>query len=338
MSDSVLITPEELSQLQATAKVVVIDNLFRKGSSANLNWLRSQGNIEFLKVDITRFPSLLQAMKKHKDVDLVLHLAAQVAVTTSVLDPRSDFEMNAFGTFNVLESLRHFNLKPVVVYSSTNKVYGGLELPLKEKALRYQYREQVHGLDEETLLDFHSPYGCSKGAADQYVRDYHRIYGIPTVVFRQSCIYGTRQFGVEDQGWIAHFIISLILGRPITIYGDGKQVRDALYVQDLVELYHAAYHHKNKVQGDVYNIGGGHQFTLSLLEFLKILEDKMSIKIRHKWGPWRPGDQKVYISDIRKIKKHIGWQPKVSPEAGIEKLIDWVVQEKNTLVKTLTKN
>jgi CDP-paratose 2-epimerase len=249
-----------------------------------------------------------------------------VAVTTSVTEPREDFEINALGTFNVLEAVRASGRKPLVIYSSTNKVYGGMEnIRVVERNGRYEYADLPQGIGEERLLDFHSPYGCSKGAADQYVRDYARIYGIPTVVFRQSCIYGYRQFGVEDQGWVAWFTIAGALGRRVTIYGDGKQVRDVLFVEDLVRAYELAAEKIGKVAGRVYNIGGGPKHSMSLLELLAMLERMLGKRIPREFGDWRPGDQPVFVCDISKARDELGWEPVVGVEEGVRKLYDWVV-------------
>jgi len=255
-----------------------------------------------------------------------VHLAGQVAVTSSVNDPRTDFEINALGTFNVLEAARQAGHKPFIIYSSTNKVYGEmLEHRLLSEKTRYRYAKLPHGLPETQQLDFHSPYGCSKGAAEQYVRDYSRIYGIPSVVFRQSCIYGPRQFGVEDQGWLAWFVIAAVLDKPISIYGDGKQVRDMLHVHDLIAAYDAAVARQTKVAAEAFNIGGGPDFTLSIWkECGPLLEKLLERKIPVSYGPTRPGDQKVYISDIRKAKKALDWKPKIGVEQGTAELVAWV--------------
>ena len=222
--------------------VVVVDNLCREGVQKNLEWLKPQGSLEFVRLDVRQGAELTQLFRKHRDADQVLHLAAQVAVTTSVNDPREDFEINALGTFNVLEAARKAEITAPLLYSSTNKVYGEMtEVGVVEKNGRYAYQSLDQGVAESRNLDFHSPYGCSKGAADQYVIDYHRIYGLRTIVFRQSCIYGYRQFGAEDQGWIAWFMIANQLNRPITVYGDGKQVRDILFIEDLLNAYDAAF-------------------------------------------------------------------------------------------------
>jgi CDP-paratose 2-epimerase len=251
-------------------------------------------------------------------------------VTTSVLDPRNDFNINALGTFNVLEAIRKKGDKPILIYSSTNKVYGGMEkMKIIEKKGEYVYKDFPNGISEKMLLDFHSPYGCSKGAADQYVRDYERIYDIPTVVFRQSCIYGPRQFGIEDQGWVAWFIIASVLGKPITVYGDGKQVRDVLFIEDLVRLFDTAVEKIKISRGKIYNVGGGAGNILSVWNrFGPILSRLFKKKLEVKFSDWRPGDQKVYISDIRYVKKELGWSPNVQVEDGIKKLYEWVILNK----------
>src|SRR3989441_7973178 len=253
--------------------VVVIDNLSRTGAHANLAWLRSKGCFCFAELDIRDADRVAALFEQHKDATRVLHLAGQVAVTTSVADPRADFESNALGTFNVLEALRASGSKAAVLFASTNKVYGGLEhLDVVERNGRYTYARGVSGVNEECPLDFHSPYGCSKGAADQYVRDYYRIYGIRTVVFRQSCIYGYRQFGIEDQGWVAWFTICAAQKRGITIYGDGRQVRDVLFIDDLVDAFIAAVDKIDSVAGRVFNIGGGPANTMSIQQFIEYLQ------------------------------------------------------------------
>lgn len=304
--------------------VTIFDNLFRVGTDKNLEWLTNiHPEIKFIKGDIRNYEAVKKAIH---GFDVVIHLAAQVAVTTSVTDPRTDFEINALGTFNVLEAVRESGEKPLVIFSSTNKVYGGMEeIKIIEKNGQYVYQDYPKGIPESSTIDFHSPYGCSKGAADQYMRDYFRIYGIPTVVFRQSCIYGPHQFGIEDQGWVAWFIIATTLGKSISIYGDGKQVRDILYVDDLVHAYDMAIKNVTKVQGNIYNVGGGSENTLAIwAQFGPMLEKLFHKKLNPKWGDWRPGDQKVYISDISKIKRELGWEPKVKVEDGIKKLFDWV--------------
>lgn len=307
------------------AEVVIIDNLSRPGTENNLEWLADQGELEFLPIDICEAASITQAFAAHRDADLVLHLAGQVAVTTSVTDPRSDFEANALGTFNVLEGIRLAGIAAPVIYSSTNKVYGGQEgARIIERAGRYIYPDLPEGIPEEHALDFHSPYGCSKGAGDQYVRDYHRIYGLKTVVFRQSCIYGYRQFGLEDQGWVAWFTIATQLGKPISIYGDGKQARDILFIEDLLDAYDAAAANIEHAAGRIYNIGGGPANVISLLDLLDYLEDREGRPVPYTHNAWRPGDQRIYVSDIRRAKLELSWTPRVHWQRGLALLYEWV--------------
>jgi CDP-paratose 2-epimerase len=307
-----------------THTVHVVDNLSRRGTQANLDWLTGEAKFSFARVDIRDSEKLEAEFAKFKP-DVVIHLAAQVAVTTSVQDPRTDFEINAQGTFNVLEAVRKHAPGAMVLYSSTNKVYGGMEDVRVELAGdRYRYADLPLGISEAYPLDFHSPYGCSKGAADQYVRDYCRIYDFPTVVFRQSCIYGTRQFGVEDQGWIAWFTIASTLGRPITVYGDGKQVRDVLWVDDLVAAFSLAVDKIDGVRGEVFNMGGGPERQLSLLETFDELGKLAGEKIPYAFADWRPGDQKVFVADTRKAEKALGWKAQVTPVEGVTRLAKWV--------------
>jgi len=312
--------------LQRQHIVTIYDNLSRHGSDTNLAWLRQMhGNVfYFVQGDLLDYPRLLEATR---GAEVIYHLAAQVAVTTSVVDPRADFEANALGTFNVLEAARHAANNPIFLFASTNKVYGNMkEVPIIEEATRYRYDGLPNGVPETQPLDFHSPYGCSKGAGDQYVRDYERIYGLRSVVFRQSCTYGYRQFGVEDQGWVAWFVIAAVLGKPITIYGDGKQVRDVLFIEDLLDAYDAAVQHIDVAKGQIYNLGGGPQNTISVWhEFGPLLSELLGHQIEVSYGDWRPGDQLVYISDIRKAQHDLGWQPKISVREGITRLYKWVL-------------
>lgn len=310
-------------------QVILLDNLSRPGAEQNLEWIKAQGPVEFVKGDIRNFELLEAIFRKHPDIDVILHLAAQVAVTTSVRAPREDLEINLGGTFNLCEALRHFSPHSILLNASTNKVYGKMEdLNIVKKNNRYTYHDLPKGVSEERPTDFHSPYGCSKGAAEQYVHDYARIYGLKTVNFRQSCIYGTRQFGVEDQGWVAWFAIATTTGRPITIYGDGQQVRDVLWVDDLIDCYFKAVHSIEKTSGQIYNIGGGPGNTLSLLELLSILEEHLGSPIKHSFADWRPGDQPVYVSDIGKAKNDFGWYPSTPKEQGIQTLLHWITGEK----------
>ncbi len=315
--------------MAAGDEVIVLDDLSRPGSVKNLTWLQGQGRFVFERCDIRDWNSLSDIFGRHKDASAVLHLAAQVAVTTSVSDPRSDFEVNALGTFNLLEAVRLRARDAIVLYASTNKVYGGLQhLGVEERGGRYQLRDLAQGVGEDQPLDFHSPYGCSKGAADQYVRDYARIYGLRTVCLRQSCIYGYRQFGVEDQGWVAWFTIATVLGRPITIYGDGKQVRDVLFIEDLCDLYDAVIANVDRAAGQIYNVGGGRTFQLSLLELIAQLEHMAGRRIELKFDAWRPGDQPVFLCDVSRAARDLGWSPRTSPEKGVEKLYRWVLDNR----------
>jgi len=312
-------------------KVIVFDNLSRSGSKINLEWLLEKHGKQAFELVVGDVRKAEEIKKAASSATKIVHLAAQVAVTTSVTDPVTDFQINALGTFNTLEAARASGNNPTFIYSSTNKVYGGMEdVKVVEGETRYDYESLPEGAAETQPLDFHSPYGCSKGTGDQYVRDYHRIYGLPTVVFRQSCIYGLRQFGIEDQGWVAWFIIAAITGRPITIYGNGKQVRDILFVDDLLNAYDAASSQIDKSAGNIFNVGGGRKNTISIwTEFGPILERQLNKKIDVDWGDWRPGDQPVFISDIRKAKEVLGWAPKVDAEEGIRRLIEWVKANRN---------
>lgn len=316
--------------LQKGWDVVLFDNFSRKGVEHNIEYIKSlkQGKLRIIKGDIRFHRRKLVSIIK--DVDFILHLAAQVAVTTSVEDPREDFDINARGTLNILEAIRSSGHKPVFLYSSTNKVYGGLEhIPVEEKTTRYVFKRLPYGVSEKENLDFHSPYGCSKGAADQYVRDYWRIYGLKTIVFRQSCIYGPHQFGREDQGWVAWFMIALTKRKKITIYGNGKQVRDILYIDDLLNAYDLAFHNIHKTQGQTYNIGGGFKNTISVwYEFAPLLTRLFGRKITPTFLDWRPGDQPIFIADIRKARSDFGWKPKIGVREGIEKLYRWISENK----------
>jgi CDP-paratose 2-epimerase len=310
--------------------VTVYDNLSRAGASRNLSWLEeSFGKVALqLIVGDLRDADLLR--ESAREADVFVHLAGQVAVTTSVTNPREDFEANALGTFNALEAARSSGRDPIFIYSSTNKVYGGMEgVEIIEEATRWRYKDLVQGASESQPLDFHSPYGCSKGTGDQYVRDYARIYGLRSVVFRQSCIYGPRQFGVEDQGWLAWMTIAAVTGRPITIYGDGKQVRDVLHVHDLLDAYDAAIERIDRARGEVYNMGGGPRNVLAVwTEFGPLLERLLGKKIEVTHADWRPGDQRVFYADTSKAQRELGWEPKIDLEEGIEMLFDWVKANK----------
>lgn len=315
------------ASIRAGHRVTLFDNLSRRGSDANLAWLQEQFGARacaFIRGDIRDYEAIRRAAEGQ---EAIYHLAAQTAVTTSVTDPRTDFEVNAWGTFNVLEAARCAGHDPVFIFSSTNKVYGGMEdAPATELATRYVLRDYPDGVPETRPLDFHSPYGCSKGAADQYVRDYARIYGLRSVVFRQSCIYGQRQMGVEDQGWVAWFVIAAVTGKPITIYGDGKQVRDLLHVDDLTRAFQMATDKIDITKGQVYNLGGGPTNTLSIwAEFGPLLSELAGRPVEPAaYRDWRPGDQPVFVADVRKAAREFGWAPQVGVREGIARLMDWV--------------
>ena len=309
-------------------KVTIYDNLSR--TKRNIEWLKSEfgeNAFDLIVADVRDADRITEAAKTS---DVIAHLAGQVAVTTSVTNPRDDFESNALGTFNVLEAARLSGRNPIVLYASTNKVYGGMEeVELFEEPTRWRYKDLVNGCPETQPLDFHSPYGCSKGTGDQYVRDYARIYNLPTVVFRQSCIYGPRQFGIEDQGWVAWFIIAAVMGRAMTIYGDGKQVRDILHVTDLIQAYDLAVEKIDVARGQVYNLGGGPVNVMSIwAEFGPKLEAMLGKSLNPARGDWRPGDQRVFYADVSKAKLELGWEPRISVDEGVKMLFDWVVTNK----------
>jgi CDP-paratose 2-epimerase len=311
--------------------VIVFDNLSRKGVSHNLEWLRTQHgeNFTFIEGDVRDEYSVLKAAK---GIQVIYHTAGQTAVTTSITNPRHDFEVNALGTFNVLEAARSVGDDPILIFTSTNKVYGGMEdVGIIEKNTRYIYENLQFGINETRPLDFHSPYGCSKGAADQYVHDYARIYGLKTVVFRMSAIYGPRQFGMEDQAWLAYFVIAAVKGWPLTIYGNGKQVRDILFIDDLVQAFLMASENIQTTAGKIYNIGGGPDNTISIWKEFDPLMQKLveSPGFTLRFSDWRPGDQKIYISDTRKAQNDFGWRPLVPVEEGLKRISEWVIQHKN---------
>ncbi len=313
------------------ARVIILDNLMRsklfgydkKSVEFNWNYLKQYKNIRMVKGDIRDKDDLLDAIGK--GVDLCIHTAGQPGVLLSCKDPMEDFSINAFGTLNVLECLRQKSKDAVFIYCSTNKVFGENvdKIKLKELEKRYVY-DGIKGIPEEMSIDLagHTPYGASKYAGDIYTQEYAHIYGMKTAVFRMSCIYGVRQFGFEDQGWVAYFVIANLLNKPITIYGNGKQVRDILYVEDLVLAYDKFF--KSDIRHDVYNIGGGQEKTTSLLEFIDTIEAETGVKMNYGFGDWRPSDQKVYISDISKVCAKLDWQPKISPAFGVKLLVQWV--------------
>jgi CDP-paratose 2-epimerase len=315
-------------------RVTVLDSLARPGVDRNLEWLAEQapaGALRFVRGDV-RDAELVRSVVAGGDVHLVFHFAAQTAVTTSLVTPREDLEINVCGTHNVLEAIRESRaaVPPMLFYTSTNKVYGSLPHRASvEDQTRYRFDDPTidrFGISEEEPLDFHSPYGCSKGAADQYVHDYARIYGLRTVVFRMSCIYGPRQFGTEDQGWVAHFMLAVAAGRPLTIYGNGKQVRDLLFIDDLVRAFRLAALHIETTAGNVYNMGGGPANSVSVWHELRPrLEHYAGTRLSAALDTWRPGDQPVYVSDTRKAARDFGWQPQVGIDEGLRRLWDWAL-------------
>lgn len=312
-------------------KVIVLDNLMRSKlfgysrKSVEYNWryLKTFKNVEHVRSDIRNRYILKKIFKE--GIDLVIHAAAQPGVGFSINNPEEDYSINAYGTFNLLESMRLFSKKPgIFIYCSTNKVYGEnvSKIQLYERKKRYIFKG-VKGVSETMGIDLtgHTPYGASKYTGDLYAQEYAHMYGIKTGVFRMSCIYGTRQFGFEDQGWIAHFIISNLKDKPVTIFGNGKQVRDVLYVEDLIKAFHAFA--KSELKSGVFNIGGGPNNTISLLEFIDIVEKKTGKPMDLNFGEWRPSDQKVYISDVSKVTKALKWHTKISVKEGVDKLIKW---------------
>ncbi|HVG44828.1 MAG TPA: SDR family NAD(P)-dependent oxidoreductase [Longimicrobium sp.] len=310
--------------LSAGEKVIVADNFSREGVRMNAAWLKRRHGervrVETADVrDAARMQALVRGCRQ------VFHLAAQVAVTTSLEDPRADLETNVLGTFNVLEAARSMDTPPALLFTSTNKVYGGMDdVPVVLDGDRYVYEDGRPGIGEDARLDFHSPYGCSKGAADQYVHDYARIYGLPAVVFRMSCIYGTRQFGTEDQGWVAHFGRAMLRGEPLTIYGDGCQVRDILWIDDLVRAMRLAMEKIDTVAGEVFNVGGGARNAVSVAGVIERLRDITGVDVPITRADWRPGDQKIYVSDTAHAERVLGWKPETSWQAGLEKLAGWL--------------
>ena len=304
--------------------VVVADNLSRAGVQHNARWLKEKhgDRVRLEKTDVRdaeRMRVLVGGARQ------VYHLAAQVAVTTSLEDPVLDFQTNVLGTFNVLEAARSMLNPPPILFTSTNKVYGGMEEVATElHGDAWRYADGRSGVDESAHLDFHSPYGCSKGAADQYVRDYARIFGLPTVVFRMSCIYGTRQFGTEDQGWVAHFARSILGGDPITVYGDGCQVRDVLWIEDLVRAMRSAMERIDTVSGEVFNVGGGAGNAVSVCRVIERLGEIAGREVPVIQADWRPGDQKVYVSDTAKAERVLEWKQRVGADEGLERLVEWL--------------
>jgi len=315
--------------LEAGHDVMIFDNLSRKGVEQNLAWLQRTHRLRVRPLigDVRDLSAVRTAVH---DADQVFHFAAQVAVTTSLHDPAHDFTVNAQGTLNLLIALRELREPPPLVFTSTNKVYGSLDdLTLRGNGSRYEpvdARTRARGVDEQRPLDFHTPYGCSKGTADQYVLDYARTLGIPAVVFRMSCIYGPHQFGTEDQGWVAHFLIQVLRGQPLTLFGDGMQVRDLLFVQDLVDAFLLAQQHMHEISGNAFNIGGGPPNTTSLLELLHEIENLVGMKPSYTLRPWRPGDQRYYVSDPSRFRAATGWNPRTSVREGLAALCAWLIE------------
>jgi CDP-paratose 2-epimerase len=308
--------------------VIVFDNLSRAGVEQNLEWLRRThgSRVEVQLGDVRDADVLGRAVRRAAHV---YHFAAQVAVTTSLADPFLDFDVNARGTLNLLEAARACENPPSVLFTSTNKVYGDLEdVGLRKAGTRYEPSSpdlRTDGISESRALEFHSPYGCSKGVAEQYVLDYARTFGLRTAVFRMSCIYGPHQFGTEDQGWVAHFLIAALRREPLTLYGDGLQVRDILFVEDLVEAMVLAHRNIRALSGQAFNIGGGPANATSLVELLDLIGEVIGERPLARVEPWRTADQRYYVSDTRKFARATGWKPRVSMRAGVSRLLDWLV-------------
>lgn len=321
------------------AKIHVYDNLARPGSRCNLEFLqKAAGRSGRLQLTIGDVRDQVKVQRAVRHATEIYNFAAQVAVTTSIIDPRLDFEVNVGGTLNILEAARASGNHPFVLFTSTNKVYGEVSGSLpRVEGKRYVAPEIVKGTSESQPLDFHSPYGCSKGAADQYVRDYARIYGLPTVVFRMSCIAGPRQFGNEDQGWVAHFLYSALLGNPVTIYGTGKQVRDLLHVDDLVNAFESVHANQATTRGQIYNVGGGYNNAVSLLELIDHIADLTGVRLTCEFEAARPGDQMIYVTDHSKLTRDTGWAPRAGIVEILESLQSWFRNNRATFanVKTL---
>ena len=315
--------------LRRGEELYVFDNLYRHGSADNLKWLQSKGEFKYYPYDIRNANDVETVIKEVKP-DYIFHLSGQVAMTTSIANPRLDFEVNAIGMFNLLDAVRKYSPDSVILFSSTNKVFGDFEyLHFKEETTRYVCEEYPNGFPESITLDFHSPYGCSKGCADQYMLDFHRIYGLKTIVFRHSSMFGINQHATFDQGWIGWFCQQALdikanpKREPYTISGTGKQVRDVLFNDDVVNLYFKAKDCK-EAYGQVFNIGGGIENSLSLLELFVMLEKMLDVKMEYKQLPWRESDQKVFVADIKKAKEIIGWEPQVTSAEGIQKMVEWL--------------
>jgi len=318
--------------LERGLDVVVFDNLYREGSRLNLSWLTNQGQFRFVHGDIRNFNDVNRLIQEFKP-EAIFHLAGQVAMTTSIANPRMDFEVNAIGTHNLLEAVRLHAPDAAIIYSSTNKVYGDLErYTYRETDTRYECVDRINGFDETSSLEFHSPYGCSKGSADQYMLDYARIFGLNTIVFRHSSMYGGRQFATYDQGWIGWFCQKAVetkngvLKEPFTISGNGKQVRDVLHADDMISLYFSALENIGTARGEAFNVGGGIANSLSLLELFSLLEEFSGVQLHYTSLAPRESDQRVFVADISKASKRIGWKPEISASDGIRRMFEWVSQ------------
>ena len=314
--------------MQRGDDVTLLDNLSRAGSEQNRAWLNTRGRHEFVHADV-RHAEIVSELVKHLQPDAIFHLAGQVAMTTSLADPRTDFEINALGTLNVLEAVRAHVPECAVVYSSTNKVYGDLEqFRYEEQPMRWSCPDRPDGFDEQTPLSFESPYGCSKGSADQYALDYARMFGLRTVVFRHSSMYGGRQFATFDQGWIGWFCGEAVRAaqghmEPITIAGTGKQVRDVLHADDMISLYFLAVEHIAEARGQAFNVGGGMENSLSLLELFALLEETVGAVLAVRHGPARTSDQRVFVADLAKARRLLRWTPRVNVRDGIRRMVEW---------------
>ena len=316
--------------LSSGERVLIFDKLSRPGVEKNLEWLTTEHG-HLVDVEIADVRDSHQLRLATREAGKVFHFAAQVAVTSSLDDPTADFEINARGTLNLLEALRACSTPPPVVFTSTNKVYGALSRhDVLKRGARYAARDaqlETNGISEQQSLDFCSPYGCSKGAADQYVLDYAHTFHMPCVVFRMSCIYGPRQFGTEDQGWLAHFIIQTLARQAITIYGDGLQVRDVLFVDDLVDALLLAHEHMDRISGEAFNMGGGPENTVSLLELLDVIRELNGGECTIRFEPWRAADQRYYVSDTAKFRSATGWEPHVKVREGVRRLYEWLTSQ-----------
>ena len=316
--------------LKRGEELFVMDNLFRHGSAQNLEWLKTQGEFKYYLSDIRNYNDVETVIKEVKP-DVIFHLAGQVAMTTSLANPRLDFEINVLGGNNLLECVRKYCPEAIITYSSSNKVYGDFDwISFEETETRYKAKGFDNGFDEKLPLDFQSPYGCSKGATDQYMLDYAKMFGLKTIVFRHSSIFGGRQFSTTDQGWVGWFVKQALdikkgkLTEPFTISGSGKQVRDIMFADDLISCYFSAIGNISNTAGKAFNIGGGMENSLSLLELFKMLENELGVHMAHKNLPWRKSDQKVFVADIAKATEHFNWTPKITSLEGVKKMIEWV--------------